>query len=161
MTILHLLPLGIIEIVIDTMLVLGVTCSILGFFIVNRLLLAFPPLANYYKVLQIAGIMLLVAGVYFKGGYSVEQQWRSKAAQLEEKVKNLEKASDAVTTQVEEHVVTKVKVIKERGKTIYVDRPVLVDYEKKCPLPREVIEIHNEAADMNLVVEQQKLGAKK
>ncbi len=158
MWLLHWFPSGIIEFIVNATLALGVTFTILGFFALNRLLLAFPPLASYYKALQVAGIVLLVVGVYLKGGYSVEQEWRDRAAKLEEKVKTLEQASSAVTSQVEERVVTKVKVIKERGKTIYVDRPVVVDYEKKCPLPREVIEIHNEAADMNLFVER---GAKK
>jgi hypothetical protein len=161
MFLLHLLPLGLIEFVVNAMLVLGITLTILGFFVINKLLLAFPPLAGYYKAVQVAGIALLVVGVYFKGGYSVEQDWRDRAAKLEEKVKTLEQASSNVTTQVEERVVTKVKVIKEKGKTIYVDRPAVVDYEKKCPLPREVIDIHNEAVDMNLFVEQQQRGAKK
>lgn len=143
------------------MLVLGVISTVLGFFVLNKLLLWFPPLANFYKAVQISGIVLLVSGVYLKGGYSTEMEWRSRVTELEKKLQVAEEKSKEVTVDVQERVVTKVKVIKEKGKTIYVDRPTVVEFEKTCPIPKEVIDIHNEAVDMNLIVEKKLQGAKK
>ena len=143
------------------MLTLGVVLTVLGFFVLNRLLLLFPPLANFYKVIQVSGIVLLVASVYFKGGYSTEIEWRSRVAELEKKLQIAEQQSQDATVKVQEKVVTKIKVIKEKGKTIYIDRPAIIEFDKSCPIPREVIDIHNEAADMNLIVEKKLQGTKK
>lgn len=161
MFVLHLLPDSMLLFVINSILVLGILLTVLGFFVLNKLLLWFPPLANFYKAIQIFGIVLLVAGVYLKGGYSTEIEWRGRVAELEKKLQIAEQKSKEVTTDVQNRVETKVKVIKEKGKTIYVDRPVIQDFDKTCPIPREVIDIHNEAVDMNLIVEKKLQGDKK
>ena len=161
MWLLQLLPDSALLYIINSILVLGILLTVLGFFVLNKLLLWFPPLANFYKAIQIFGIALLVAGVYLKGGYSTEMEWRGRVAELEKKLQVAEEKSKNVTTDVQERVVTEVKVIKERGKTIYVDRPVIQEFDKTCPIPREVIDIHNEAVDMNLIVEKKLQGDKK
>ena len=161
MWLLELFPDSALLYVINSILVLGILLTVLGFFVLNKLLLWFPPLANFYKAIQIFGIALLVAGVYLKGGYSTEMEWRGRVAELEKKLQVAEEKSKNVTTDVQERVVTEVKVIKERGKTIYVDRPVIQEFDKTCPIPREVIDIHNEAVDMNLIVEKKLQGDKK
>lgn len=161
MWLLELFPDSALLYVINSILVLGILLTVLGFFVLNKLLLWFPPLANFYKAIQIFGIVLLVAGVYLKGGYSTEIEWRGRVAELEKKLKIAEQKSKEVTTDVQNRVETKVKVIKEKGKTIYVDRPVIQDFDKTCPIPREVIDIHNEAVDMNLIVEKKLQGDKK
>lgn len=161
MWLLELFPDSALLYVINSILVLGILLTVLGFFVLNKLLLWFPPLANFYKAIQIFGIVLLVAGVYLKGGYSTEIEWRGRVAELEKKLQIAEQKSKEVTTDVQNRVETKVKVIKEKGKTIYVDRPVIQDFDKTCPIPREVIDIHNEAVDMNLIVEKKLQGDKK
>ena len=144
MWLLELFPDSALLYVINSILVLGILLTVLGFFALNRLLLWFPPLANFYKAIQIFGIVLLVAGVYLKGGYSTEIEWRGRVAELEKKLEIAEQKSKEVTTDVQNRVETKVKVIKEKGKTIYVDRPVIQDFDKTCPIPREVIDIRVE-----------------
>lgn len=161
MWILHLLPDEMLLGVINSILILGVILSVLGFLVLNKLLLWFPPLANFYKLLQIVGIGLLVAGVYLKGGYSTEMEWRSRVVELEKKLQVAEQRSKDVTTDIQARVITKVKVIKEKGKTVYIDRPAIQEFDKTCPIPKEVISIHNEAVDMNLVVEKKLQGVKK
>lgn len=161
MWILHLLPDEMLLGVINSILILGVILSVLGFLVLNKLLLWFPPLANFYKLLQIVGIGLLVAGVYLKGGYSTEMEWRGRVAELEKKLQAAEQRSKDVTTDIQARVITKVKVIKEKGKTIYIDRPAIQEFDKTCPIPKEVINIHNEAVDMNLIVEKKLQGVKK
>lgn len=158
---LHFLPSDILEHVINGILILGVILSIIGFFVLNRLLLWLPPLANFYKIIQFAGIVLLLTGVYFKGSYNTELEWRQQVDALKKQVEIAEQKSKDATVRIEEKVVTKIKVIKEKGKTIIVDRPAIKEFDKVCPIPKEVIEVHNEAVDMNLIIENKAQGTKK
>lgn len=160
MWLLSFIPDSFLIYVIDTILLIGAIGSFATFFTLHKLLNKFPTLAPYYLLLQIVSAALLIAGIYFKGGYGVEIEWRTKVAELEEKLKIAEAKSQQVNTVIQEKVVTKTKVIQGKAKTIvtYVDRPVIQDFDKTCPIPKEVIDIHNEAAEMNLIVER---GAKK
>jgi len=132
-----------------------------------------PFYGNYVKVLQPVGIVLLVIGVWFRGGYDTEMAWRDKVAKLEEQVKIAEQKSQETNTIIEEKVVEKTKVIKEKGNTIvkyidrYNDREVIktvegpervrieevIKYIEKCPVPKEMIDIHNQAVDINKAAE--------
>ena len=42
-----------------------------------------PFYGNYAKILQPIGIILLVLGVWLRGGYDVEMAWRDKVSKLE------------------------------------------------------------------------------
>ena len=157
MWLLHFLPDGFLAFVVNFVLIVGLISTILTFFVLNRLLRLFPVLANYHLALQVASVVILTAGVYFKGGYSAEMIWREKVAELEVKVKEAEAKSAQINTVVQTKVVTQTKVVKEKADTIvkYVDRPVIQEYDKKCPIPKEVIDIHNEATEMNLLIDKQ------
>ena len=163
MWLLHFLPDGFLAFVVNAVLIVGLISTILSFFVLNRLLRLFPVLANYHLALQVASVVILTAGVYFKGGYSTEMLWRERVAELEVKLKEAEAKSAQVNTVIETKVVTKTKVIKEKADTIiqYVDRPVIQDFDKTCPLPKEAIEVHNEAARMNKAIEEMRKGAAK
>ena len=169
MWLLTFLPTGFLEFIVNAVLILGLILTILSFFVLNRLLLLFPPLASYHKIIQIVSLVILTAGIYFKGGYSVEKIWRDRVAELEEEIKKAEAQAAVVTRKMEEKVVEKTQVVQERGATIvkYVDRwrdrevikeipgPERVRYEKvveyieNCPVPQELVDLHNEAARMN------------
>jgi len=73
--------------VINAILIAGAIGSFLFFFVLHRILRWFPALSPYYLILQVISAVLLVAGIYLKGGYSVEMEWRAKVAELEEKVR--------------------------------------------------------------------------
>lgn len=163
MWLLHFLPDSVLAYVVNIVLLLGAIGSFLSFFVLHRILNKFPSLAPYHLLIQIVSAVLLVAGIYFKGGYGVEMEWRAKVAELEEQLKVAKAESEKVNTVIQTKVVTQTKVVKERGQEIikYVDRPVFQDYEKKCPLPKEVIDVHNEAAEMNLILEKQLKESKK
>ena len=94
--------------VVNTVLIVGAVGFAASFFF-GFVLRYLPSLAPYRMIIQVASIVLLVAGVYFKGGYSVEMEWRAKVAELEEKVKVAEEKSK----QVNEKIVT---VYKEIGR---------------------------------------------
>jgi hypothetical protein len=119
-----------------------------------------PFYGNYVKILKPIGIVLLVLGVWLRGGYDVEMAWRDRVSKLEEQVKLAEQKSQETNTVIEQQVVEKTKVIKGKTEYItqYVDREVLkkeeiVKYIEKCPVPKEIIDIHNQAADLNKAAE--------
>ena len=45
-----------------------------------------PFYGNYVKILQPVGIVLLVLGVWLRGGYDTEMAWRAKVAEAEARV---------------------------------------------------------------------------
>jgi hypothetical protein len=119
-----------------------------------------PFYGNYVKMLQPVGIILLVLGVWLRGGYDTEMAWRAKVAEAEARVAAAEQKSQETNTIIEEKVVEKTKVIKGKTEYItqYVDREIvkkeeIIKYIEKCPVPKEIIDIHNQAAEMNKAAE--------
>ena len=115
-----------------------------------------PFYGNYVKILQPVGIILLVLGVWLRGGYDTEMAWRAKVAEAEARVAAAEQKSQETNTVIEEKVVEKTKVIKGKTEYItqYLDREVvkkeeIIKYIEQCPVPKEIIDIHNQAADLN------------
>ena len=122
-----------------------------------------PFYGNYVKILQPVGIVLLVLGVWLRGGYDVEMSWRAKVAEAEARVAVAEQKSQETNTVIEQKVVEKTKVIKGKTEYItqYLDREVvkkeeIIKYIEQCPVPKEIIDIHNQAAEMNKAAEGKK-----
>ena len=115
-----------------------------------------PFYGNYAKILQPVGIVLLVLGVWLRGGYDTEMAWRAKVAEAEARVAAAEQKSQETNTVIEQKIVEKTKVIKGKTEYItqYLDREVvkkeeIIKYIEQCPVPKEIIDIHNQAADLN------------
>ena len=112
-----------------------------------------PFYGTYVKILQPVGIVLLVLGVWLRGGYDTEMAWRDKVSKLEEAVKISEEKANNKNVEIQERVVEKTKVIREQGKTQieYVDRVItqdkeIIKYIEQCPVPKIIIDEHNKAA---------------
>lgn len=155
MWILQLLPDAAILWFCNILLLVGIVLTVAGFFI-HRL----PFLYQYQLPFKIVGIALLVLGVYFRGGYAVEAEWRQRVAELEAQLKTAQEESARVNTVIQDRVVTKTQVIREKGETIIQRVEVAVPVDAACPVPQEAIDVHNEAARMNRIIEQQRKGAK-
>jgi len=149
MFILHFLPDAVILWTCNIVLLAGVLLTTVAFFIKNI------PIINQYRTpAQVLGIALLVAGVYWRGGYAVEQEWRERVAKVEAQVAAAEAASKETNTKIVTKVVTRTQVVKTRGADIvkYVDREI-VKYDTKfapgneCEIPREFIKALNDAAE--------------
>ena len=122
-----------------------------------------PFYGNYVKILQPVGIVLLVLGVWLRGGYDTEMTWRAKVAEAEARVAVAEQQSKETNTVIEQKIVEKTKVIKGKTEYItqYLDREVvkkeeIIKYIEQCPVPKEIIDIHNQAAEMNKAAEGKK-----
>ena len=149
MWILHFLPDALILWICNIVLLAGLLLTAAAFFIKNI------PVINQYRIpAQVLGIALLVIGVYWRGGYAIEQEWRERVAEVEAKVAAAEAKSAEENVKIVTKVVTKTQVIKTRGETItkYIDREI-VKYDEKfapggqCEIPREFIKALNDAAE--------------
>jgi hypothetical protein len=106
-----------------------------------------PFVSTYARMIQIASIIIFCIGLYWKGGYSVEQDWRERVAEMEAKIKVSEEKSKEINTVIQ----TKYK---DRVKKITETREVIVEKIKinekiidaKCEIDPMVISILNEAA---------------
>jgi preprotein translocase subunit SecF len=116
--------------------------TIAGFF-AHRI----PLVWQYQLPFKVVGIALLVLGVYFRGGYSVEMQWRERVAEVEAKLAQAEKASQEANVKLETKGKEKIRVIKEKGEVIkqYIDREI-TKHDATCNIPNEVVKAHNAAA---------------
>jgi hypothetical protein len=137
-----LIPDSLVIWVIDTVLLVGVVATVAGFFI------KFIPFVNTYKLpIQLLGVVLLAAGLFFKGGYSTEMVWRERVAEMEKKVAEAEAKSAKTNTVIQKVYVDKVKVVKD---TQYVIQERIKEVEKlidkECKVAPEAIDIHNDSA---------------
>ena len=147
MWLLHFLPDSFLQWVIDIVLIAGAVGTFISFFIINRFLRWFPSLAPYHLLMQVLSIVLLVAGIYWKGGYGVEMEWRAKVAELEAKIATAEAKSKEANTEIQTKVVTKVKHIKDVQVKIQkeiVEKERVINAE--CKVPKEAVELLNKAA---------------
>jgi hypothetical protein len=149
MWILHFLPDALILWICNIVLLAGILLTATAFFI-RRI-----PVINQYRIpAQVLGIALLVMGVYWRGGYAIEMEWRERVAEVEARVAAAEAKSAEENVKIVTKVVTKTQVIRTRGETItkYIDREI-VKYDEKfarggmCEIPQEFIKAHNSAAE--------------
>ena len=134
----------------------GVVGTLLGF------IFNFPTLRQYRLIIQVVGILLLVAGVYFKGGYEVEIQWRERVAEMQAKVDAAEEKSKVVNTVVKTKVVTKFKTIHDtKIITQEVIKEVAAKIDTECKVAPEALIILNSAAHnkvpLNLTIPKEEL----
>lgn len=128
--------------VINAILLTGVVGLVASFFT------KYIPFISQYKLpLQLISIVLLVAGVYFRGGYDTEMDWRKKVSDLEEKVKVSEQQSKEANVKIKTVIVEKTKLIREQ-QVVYKER--IKEVEKKidaqCKVLPEAVDILNQAA---------------
>ena len=147
MWILSILPEAAIHIIFG----LGILGTIAGF------VLGFIPFIRTYKLpIQIISLLTLVLGVYLEGGLADYKEWELRVKEMEAKVAQAEAKSANVNTEIQEKVVEKTKVIREKGRDIikYVDKEIVkkeevIKYVENCPVPKDIIDIHNQAAELN------------
>jgi len=82
---------------------------------------------------------------------------------MEAKVAQAEAKSANTNVEIQEKIVEKTKVIREKGRDIikYIDKEVVkkeevIKYIENCPVPKEIIDLHNQAAELNKAAEAKK-----
>jgi len=132
--------------IINTILIVGVVGFAASFFF-GYVVRWLPAIAPYHLLIQVVSIVLLVSGVYFKGGYSVEMAWRERVAELEAKVAIAEQKSKEVNEKIVTVYKDRVKVVKETQIVVQEKiKTVEVKIDSQCKITDETADILNQAA---------------
>ncbi len=152
------------EWVIHLIFSIGLLGVIAGF------VLGFIPFINRYLLpIKILSLIVFAFGLYLEGGLADNKEWELRVKEVEAKVAKAEAESARLNTELQAALTNKGTVIKEKGDTIvkyvdrYRDREVLktidgpervrveevIKYVESCPVPKELIDLHNQAAGMN------------
>lgn len=142
MFLLHLLPDAFLIWIINLLLIGGLIGIVVGFFGSK-----IPFVSTYARMIQIASIIIFCIGLYWKGGYSVESDWRERVAEMEAKIKIAEEKSKEVNTVIETKYKDRVKKVTET-RDIIVEKIKINEriIDAKCELDPMVISILNEAS---------------
>lgn len=141
-----------------TLLIVGIAA------ILSAWMLGFIPFVKNYKLpLQVGGIVAIVVSVWFLGAASNEEKWKNEIAEMQKKVDEANAQAALTSRAIETKVEVQTKVVREKGKDIikYVDREIvkkeeIIKYIEQCPVPKEIIDLHNSAAEMNKAAEAKK-----
>jgi uncharacterized membrane protein (DUF106 family) len=126
--------------------------------------LGFIPFVKTYQfAIQICSIVVLVIGVYLEGGLADYKEWELRVKEMEAKVAQAEAQSANKNIEIQEKIVEKTKIIREKGRDVikYIDKEVVkkeevIKYIENCPVPKEFIDLHNQATEMNKAAEVKK-----
>jgi hypothetical protein len=142
MWMMHLLPDSFLIFIIHALLVTGLIGMVIGF-IGSKI----PFVGTYATIIKIVSIILFCIGLYWKGGYSVEEEWQQRVAEMEEKVRIAEEKSKETNVIIETKYKDRVKKITET-RNVIVEKIKINEkiIDAKCELDPVVISILNEAA---------------
>jgi len=146
MFLLNFIPDAFLLWVVNVILIAGIIGTVVAFFF-GFFVRYLPWITPYRMLLQIVALVLLVSGVYFKGGVGVEMSWRARVADMEAKVAKAEAVSKETNVKLQDTLKLKNKVITET-KVVIKDRIVreTVTIDAKCDVPKEALSILNDAA---------------
>jgi hypothetical protein len=123
----------------------------------------FPGINAYKTLVQLVGLVLTAGSLYLLGGHGTEVMWRERVAEMQKKVDEAQEQAVLANRNIETKVEVQTKVVREKGKDIikYVDREVvkkeeIVKYIEQCPVPKEIIDLHNQATELNKAAEGKK-----
>lgn len=143
MWILHFLPDSFILWFCNIFLLAGIVAVVTGFF-AHRI----PGVWPFQLAVKISGIVLLVLGVYFRGGLAVEQEWRERVAEVEARLAVAEKASQAANAALDLRSQRRTEANQAHGRVVkqYITREV-TRYNDQCRIPQEFVQAHNAATE--------------
>jgi hypothetical protein len=143
---------------------IGVAVTLAGF-----VLGMIPVIKRYIIPVRVIGLVVLVLGLYLEGGLADNKEWQLRVKEMEAKMAQLEVQAAKQNIQIQEKIVEKTKIVREKGQEIikYVDkwntkevikevegpervrREEVIKYIESCPVPKELIDLHNQAAEIN------------
>jgi len=146
MFLLNFIPDAFLLWIVNTVLIAGIIGTVVAFFF-GFFIRYIPWIIPYRMLLQIVALVLLIAGVYFKGGVGVEMEWRAKVAELEAKVAIAEQKSKEVNEKIVTVYKDRVKVVKETQIVVQEKiKTVEVKIDSQCKITDETADILNQAA---------------
>jgi hypothetical protein len=146
MFLLNFIPDAFLLWVVNAILIAGIIGTVVAFFF-GFFVRYLPWIIPYRMLLQIVALVLLIAGVYFKGGVGVEMTWRARVADMEAKVAKAEAESKTANENIKTVYVDKVRVVKETQVVIQEKiKTVEVKIDSQCKITSDTVDILNDAA---------------
>jgi hypothetical protein len=139
---LSLIPDAVLNWVYWAIIAVGITGMFAGWF--GKFI---PMYGRYIEFIKPVGIVLVILGVWLRGGYDTEMAWRAKVEEAQAKVARAEAASQEVNTKLEAKIKEKQKVRVEYYNTVkerIVKETQVIDAE--CKVAPEAIKDLNDAA---------------
>ena len=142
MLLLHFLPDWLLSGFVNTVLVAGAVLIVISYFT------SWIPFINAYRVpAQVLGLILLTAGVYFKGGASAESQWRARVAEQQQKVQLAQVQSQAANQLLSEEIRKNQRLNKDIKDAVQADiRANAGKMDGQCTVDSVAIQLHNSAS---------------
>jgi hypothetical protein len=154
----------------------GVTLMIAGQF-----LRGVPMVMQYRLPIMFVGFFSLMLSTWALGAAANESKWQARLKEVEEQVKEQEAKAVELNQKLDKEVAEKKELAEKKNKVIVneivkwqtkevmkevkVEGPErvrvqeVIKYIENCPVPKEMLDIHNKAA--NPVIEKIKEGEKK
>ena len=106
-----------------------------------------PPLKPYALLFKICGGVVVLSTIFIFGMLWSNSAWKQAAQELQARVDVAEAKSQTVNEVIQERVVYKTQVVRQRGEENirYITREV-VKYDNSCIIPPEFVTAHNTAA---------------
>ncbi len=126
-----------------------------------------PFVAQYRIPLRVGGVIATLIGVYFYGVIANEAKWQARVTELEGKVKVAEEESSSANKKLDDAIAENKKLAAQKTKEVvkiidkWRTREILkevegpervrveevIKYIEQCPVPKEMIDIHNKGAE--------------
>lgn len=137
-----MLPAGLTHWIVNLMLVAGAVGLLAGW--IGRWI---PFFGDYARFLKPLGIVLLVGGVYLKGGEANNNMWLARIADLEAKIAVSEAKSKDANAKLSTAVKERNQAIRESKTAVQAKlKGAAVKIDAECKLDPEAVEILNESA---------------
>jgi len=143
MWVLNFLPDWILQWAIHGLVIVGLVLTFVGS------LIRFIPVIQPYAIIgKQIGIVLLIVGVFFEGGYATEMSWRAKVNELQAKIKEAEIKSVQANEKLANQVSKNKELIKEKvnqnAKDIEAKREAI---NAECKLSDDAWMLYNRAVE--------------
>ena len=106
-----------------------------------------PFVKTYAREIQLAAIVLAIAGVWFEGGIANDDKWKARVAELEIKIAKAETAAAELNAQLAQQLASNQALIREntvaQRERLKAETALL---NKECRINNRVIGILNDAA---------------
>jgi hypothetical protein len=98
--------------------------------------------------IKIVALTTIVIAIFIFGMLYADNTWKAAAVDLQAKVLELSKQSDAANTAIKEKTITQLQIVKLRGEEVvrYIDREVTKS-DVSCLIPPSFVQAHNQAAE--------------
>lgn len=142
MWLLHLLPMGMIALIVHGVLLLGIVGLAASY-----LIKLVPTLGIYSGAARIAAIVIIVVAVYLEGVYNTDLWYQNQVKDLQNQVAVSEEKSKTLNTSLATALNKETKIIQVHTDTLHTEiREKLVPIDKNCTLDPSVITILNNGA---------------